>query len=197
MTNLNDKKHIFLLGSGGHASVLVDILTENNISIAAVYAPTPPMNKTLFSDMAYREYDDEIFHYDPDDVLLINGVGMLPKNSLRKELFKKFSEKGFHFMSVVSASAKISNYASLGTGVQICHNAIIQAGAEIGDQTIVNTNAIVEHDVKVGGLNHLAPRSTLCGGVETGGDVFIGAGAVIRPYKKIADGAVIGAQTLV
>ena len=42
---------------------------------------------------------------------------------------------------------------------------VIQSGSVIGDNVIVNTNASVDHDCRIGQHVHLAPGVVVCGNV--------------------------------
>ena len=46
--------------------------------------------------------------------------------------------------------------------------AVINAGSKIGIHTIINTNAIVEHDNQIGDYVHISPSAVLAGGVKVG-----------------------------
>lgn len=94
---------------------------------------------------------------------------------------------------MIASSAQVSPFAEVHMGGQILSSAIIQAGARIGRHTIVNTGVIVEHDCDIGSFNHLAPRSTLCGQVLTGDNVYIGAGATVIQNVRINTNSIVGA----
>lgn len=190
----NSKSNLFLLGNGGHAGVILDMLTEIGVNVSAVYSPVAPVNSTLFADIEHRTSDQDILRYDPENTFLINGIGMLPNKDIRRNVFNRFNNHGYRFISVISPTAKISKHAIIGEGVQIFHNVTVQAGCKIGDHTILNTGVIVEHDCTIGSHNHFAPGTTICGGVETCENVFIGAGATILPNRKISASTVVRAQ---
>lgn len=187
-----DRK-IFVLGSGGHASVLVDILTQQKILISSVFSPDTGITNNVFEDINSFQNEDDIFEFDSETISLVNGIGSLPGNSLRFKIYEKFIEQGYVFQQVISTNAIISKFAFLGEGVQIMPGAIIQAGAVIGDNSIVNTGAIIEHDCVIGTHNHIAPGVTLSGQVKTGDYVHIGTGANVIQSISISDHVVIGA----
>src|SRR5690606_20407341 len=68
---------------------------------------------------------------------------------------------------------------------------------KIGRHSIVNTNAVVEHDCTIGDFVHLAPGTVLCGAVRVDSDTLIGAGTVVIPGKVVGRGVVIGAGSVV
>ena len=43
----------------------------------------------------------------------------------------------------------VSSHAKLSDGIIVMHNVVINAGAQIGINCIINTKSIVEHDVKL------------------------------------------------
>jgi acetyltransferase-like isoleucine patch superfamily enzyme len=71
--------------------------------------------------------------------------------------------------------------------------AILQTGATVGRHSVINTGALVEHDCKIGAYNHIAPKATLCGQVETNENVYVGAGSTVIQGVSIGSGAIVGA----
>lgn len=191
MSSLN--KPLIILGAGGHAAVLVDILRSQGQTILAVVSPQAPSGRPVFDGLAHWPADQQILNYSPNSVELVNGLGSLPGNNVRIRLYDDFSARGYVFASVIASSAIVSPYAKLAGGVQVMPQVVIQAGAEISENCIINTAAVVEHDCKIGKHNHLAPGVILSGGVSTGKHTHIGTGAVITQGVAIGDDVVIAA----
>lgn len=190
-------KALYVLGAGGHSSVLVDSLKENGDVVNAIFSPEQDLSRQSLCDIKHFHDENILLEQDPSHFLLVNGIGSLPGNSLRKIIFCKFSEKGYAFKQVVSKHAIVSSYAILGHGVQIMAGAIVQAAAKIGDNSIINTGAIIEHDCIIGDHNHIAPGVTLSGEVITGDNVHIGTGAVVIQGIKIGHNVVISAGAII
>ena len=189
-------KKIFILGSGGHASVLVDILLQQQIAIAGIAGPgLKSLRKSLENIPCYQ--DSDLLSFKTEEILLINGIGSIPGNSLRFDVYKKFISLGYSFESVIASSAIVSPHAILASGVQVMQGAIIQAGAVIGENTIINTGVIVEHNCIIGSNNHLAPGVTLSGEVESKNNVHFGTGASVIQSIQIGNNSVIGAGATV
>ncbi len=186
-------KPVIVLGAGGHASVLVDMLRSQGVVPIALVAPTASAPRAVLTDISLWHDEAKILAYRPDEVELINGIGSLPGNPLRATLFARYRALGYRFASVVSAQAMVSDYAVLEEGVQVMAGAIIQAGTQIGVNSIINSGAIVDHDCHLGGDNHIAPGAVLSGGVVTGERVHIGTGAAVIQGISIGTDAVVGA----
>ena len=190
-------KPIIIIGGGGHASVLVDILRSQQREILAVVSPEQVSERSVFFDIPRLKYDDDVLGYDRGDVLLVNGVGMTPGSLLKQKLNKYYLSMGYEFETVIANSAQISSYAQIDNGAQIFSGAIVQTGAVVGAHSIVNSNAVIEHDCEIGTYNHIAPRVTLCGQVVTGNNVYIGAAATVIQNISLERDVVIGAGAIV
>ncbi|WP_116472410.1 acetyltransferase [Zobellella maritima] len=191
-------KSLVILGAGGHAAVLAEILKKQGRSLLGVVSPHPLAPRGPLADVPHIDGDERLLaQFGPEQVELVNGVGALPGKDLNWTLFQQFTGLGYRFASVISPYAILSEYVTLGQGVQIMAGVIVQAGVQIGDNTLLNTGCIVEHDCRLGAHNHLAPRATLSGGVTTGYSVHIGTGANIIQGLTIGERAVIGAGTTI
>jgi acetyltransferase EpsM len=62
---------------------------------------------------------------------------------------------------------------------------------------IVNSAAVVEHDVLLGEFSHVSPNATLAGGARVGPMAQIGAGATVLPGKSIGARSIVGAGSVV
>jgi sugar O-acyltransferase (sialic acid O-acetyltransferase NeuD family) len=190
-------KPLIMIGSGGHASVLMDLLQLNGCNVIAYISPDKNNNNQIFESIQYLSDDDDISQFNPDDVLLVNGLGSLPKQNNRVKVTAFFTKLGFSFATVISPHAIVSSSVYLAQGVQVMSGAIIQTGAYIGENSIINTGAIIEHDCNVGANNHIAPRATLCGNVTTQDDVHIGVHACVIQGVDIGKNVVVGAGATV
>ncbi len=182
-----------MIGGGGHASVLAEILLTQGREILAVISPDDVSQRTVFKGITILEKDEDILKFDKDKVLLVNGVGMMPKSGFKQKINEHFLSLGYQFETIIADSAFVSPFSKIEAGAQILPMAIIQTGATVGRHSIINTGALVEHDCKIGAYNHIAPKATLCGQVETNENVYVGAGSIVIQGVSIGSGAIVGA----
>lgn len=190
MSNVNDKP-IAIIGTGGHSSVLADILIKQKRNIVALITPDVKPERQVFNNIPVYNDDEFAKTFTPNDVALVNGIGLIPGNNIRNKIYERYFQNGYKFVSVISSDAYISPFSSIDEGVQIFSGAIIQPGVIIGPHTVINTKAVIEHDCNIGAYNFIAPAATLCGSVTTSEHVFIGASATI------IQGIELGAHTIV
>jgi sugar O-acyltransferase (sialic acid O-acetyltransferase NeuD family) len=180
---------ITILGTGGHARSCADICENiGYTSISYIDVSRPP-----------TELKREIFEQIRDDkssvLKLCLGVGA---NYFREDLFNLFANNdNFSFPIIVDPSAYISKTAVLEPGVVIMPNSSVRNGSRLGVGSLVNTNAVVDHDTEVNAFASLAPGA-ICGGGSTMGErSFLGLNSVLRESVSIGSDVVIGANSFV
>ncbi|MBP2241991.1 UDP-perosamine 4-acetyltransferase [Cytobacillus eiseniae] len=187
-------KPVILIGNGGHASVLTEILLQQNCPIIGFTAPENQENRFK---IPYIGTDDVIDFYNQKDINLVLGLGSITVSTVRAKMFQLFKEKGYTFSSVIHQSAVISQYCMLGEGVQVMAGTVIEAFVEIADNTIINTSSSINHDCRIGKHCHIAPSTTLSGNVTVGDLTHIGTGSTVIQNVQIGSQVLIGAGSLV
>lgn len=190
-------EEILILGGGGHAASLADILErENKYKIAGYVINESQVSCSI--DYPVIGTDDELLNlYQSGIRNAVIGIGYLGKSVLREKLYEHLKEIGFSLPVICDPSAIVSEHVEIGEGTSIGKGVIINAGAEIGKMCIINTGAIIEHDCIVEDFAHISVGGVLCGSVRVGKASFVGANATVIQEKKIGKQCIIGAGTTV
>jgi UDP-perosamine 4-acetyltransferase len=189
---------VVLLGAGGHAKVVLDLLQALDRQVIGVCDPGLADQGILqWRDLPVLGSDEAVEQHHPDSIELANGTGSLPGNHLRRRLHAQFTRQGYRFATLIHPSAIFGSGIELGQGVQIMAGVIVQADTHIGDDVILNTGARIDHDGEIGNHVHIAPGAVLSGDVRVADGCHIGSGVVIIQGVRLGRGAVIGAGTTV
>ncbi len=183
-----------VIGGGGHARVLADILSGSTDLKLIGYADFNPCQAM---ELPYLGNDSAIEELSRKDLLLVNGIGSVNLPVRRREVYLKFSGKGFRFANVIQHAASVSPAATLMEGAQVIGASVIQAGAVIGQNCLINTSSVIDHDCFIGAHSHIAPGAVLSGNVTIGTGCHVGAGTTIIQGVRIGDHVLIGAGSLV
>jgi sugar O-acyltransferase (sialic acid O-acetyltransferase NeuD family) len=190
-------KGCIIIGFGGHSRLLIEILQDHNKHILGV----TEINKDLIDQSAetikFLGDDDVILDYSSNKVSLVNGLGHLPRETVREDIYNRFTSEGFLFTNLIHSSAIVSKKIHLETGIQILAGSIIQQGSSIGVNTIINTKVSIDHDSEIGNHCHIAPGVTVCGNVSIGDNSFIGAGTTIINNINIGKNCLVAAGSLI
>lgn len=193
---MKDQRPLVLLGSGGHAKVAMSLAIANGRTVSGMCTLDPAAG-AIWRGIPVLGGDEMLDGLDTSRCLLLNGVGMLPAQSQRRQLFERLARNGFVFATLYHPSAWVDPTAILGQGVQVMAGCIIQADASIGENTLINTGSLVDHDCVIGAHVHIAPGATLCGNVRIGDGAFVGSGATIIHGISVGTGAIVGAGVTV
>ena len=171
-----------IIGCGGHAKVVYEIAEQNSIFFDAFIDPKIIEFKNL-----KKIQESDFFN------AYFMGIGGTITDNLmhRHHLYKEYKKKGCLSFTLQSAQSYVSTSAIIGIGTLVAHQAIIQAGASVGENVIINTGAIIEHDAMIEDGCHIAPGAIILGGARIGTCSMIGAAAVILP------GQIVSPQTLI
>jgi sugar O-acyltransferase (sialic acid O-acetyltransferase NeuD family) len=191
-----------LLGGGGHAAVVADMLLLSGYTLAGFLAPQARGLLQTGGAWPWLGADDTLSTLDPRQVVLANGMGNRPRrndNGLghRQRAYLAACALGFAFPPLQHPSATVARGTVVAPGSQIMAGAVLQVGTEIGENSLVNTRASIDHHCRIGAHVHVGPGAVLCGQVEIGAGVHVGAGAVLLPGISVGEGAVIAAGAVV
>ncbi len=189
---------IIVLGKGGHAGSLVDVLERENIYEIAGYVINECEKKTSCDHYPIIGNDtdlERIFQSGIKNAAL--GIGFLGKSDLRERVWGILKKIGFMLPVICDPSAILAQNVQIEEGSFIGKRAVVNTNAYIGKMCIINTGAIIEHDCKVEDFSHISVGSVLCGNVQVGKSVLVGANATVIQGITIGDHCIIGAGTTV
>jgi UDP-perosamine 4-acetyltransferase len=188
-------RRVLLIGAGGHARVCLEALLDDGATevIGAVSADGSGV-ASLGVPMLGRHDELEKITSGSGDITLCVAIG---DNEARRSITSNITESGHAVTQAISRFAMVSVTAICGDGVQLLPGSVVNAATLIGNGTIVNTNASIDHDCLVGAFVHVAPGVAIGGGVTIGDLAFVGLGARVLPGVTIGAGARIGAGAVV
>jgi len=188
---------VIIIGAGGHAAVVADALLAAGQQVLGFVDNDARRHGRSVCDRPVLGDDTALEGFDTANVLLANGIGGTRGDGLRAAVQRRLEGAGWHFVAVRHPSAAASPFAQLGPSVQLMAHSVVQPGARLGAGCIVNSAAVVEHDVQLGPYVHVACNATLCGGVSVGAGSHVGAAAVVRQGVRLGDATVVGAGAVV
>lgn len=197
-------KPFIVIGAGGHAGVVVDLLLAHSANILFLTDANAERHGSKVLDMPIVGTDAQISDHTPNTVYLAMGLGIsgrghiLMENTQRRlDLARAFAGRGYRFPPLVHPTAVVARNAELGDGAQIMAGTVIQPNCRIGAFAVINTGANVDHDSSVGAGSHVAPGATLCGRVAIGEAAYVGAGATVVNNKTLGDRVLVTAGSVV
>lgn len=189
-----------LWGAKGHALVLEEIVRAQGGEVVALFDGSPDVVPSLKGVEFLQGLDAyEVWSRGQNDRASINAIAAIggAKGRARRDYLEIFRRWNFRTPSLIHASAVLSPSAQVGDNCHVLAGAVVGTAVELGEASIVNTNASVDHECVLDAGVHVAPGATLCGCVNVGENTLIGAGSVVLPNVRIGANVVIGAGSVV
>ena len=180
---------IVIIGSGGHANSLIDLIeSSNKFKIEGYFDKAK--NKKI--KLKYLGDDTEIKKYKFKFAAIGIGLGLSPKKKM--QLVKQYKNQDISFPKLIHKSSYVSRTCKIHDGAQVFAGTIINANSQIGSYTIINTGSIIEHDCFVGENSFICPGSIILGSCKIGKNTIIGSRNVILPNTNILSNTFIKAK---
>ena len=168
------KQDIIIIGSGGHAKVVVDIIEEMDVFNIIGVTTVDQEPGSFFQGYTVLGNDDVLPDYQRKGIKhAVMGLGGYRDNRLRKKVFEFIKSLGFSFQNIIHPSAIVSKSAKLGEGVVIFPGAVLNTEVEVGNNSIIATGSTIDHETVIG--NH----------------VLVSAGVTVGAYSKIEDNVLL------
>jgi len=186
------EKSILLLGAGGHARACIDVLEmAGYFRIGGLLGVRSEVGSSV---LGYR-----VLGTDADLARLLRehgnaliAVGQIKTAEPRMRLFELAQTHECALPVVVSPRAHVSKHASIASGTIVMHGAVVNAGARVGRNCILNSLSLVEHDAVIEDHCHIATSAVVNSGVQVGAGSFIGSNSSVRQGLHIGERCVIG-----
>ena len=179
----------YLIGAGGHASVIEDIAKKNNFILDGVFYDGDIKNLTNL-----KKIDEikNVLDYASGNNFIVAFGDIESRINLVENL-----EGKINWFTLIDPTAIISSNVKIGNGTVIMPGTVINSGVNIGNHVIINSGSIIEHGCDIGDHVHISPGSTICGNSKISFGAWIGANSVIINAIKIGKKAIIGAGSVV
>jgi acetyltransferase EpsM len=188
-----DEKRLIIYGAGGHGRSLAALIWElDRYEIVGFLDDGCPPGDQIFG-LPILGGGEDLSSLAQDGLrLAVNGVGGIGNLDSRLSVYKQLRRAGFHVPTVAHPTAWIEKSARLEDGCQVFPFTYIGTEASISFGCIINTSAIVSHNVALRPYVNLSPGATLAGGVIVGERALIGMRATVNLNVQVGEGALIG-----
>lgn len=188
-------KRLVIYGTGGHAAEVLDLIDAIN-AIQPTWQVDGFLVDASFQDapfyLGYPVLGDHGYLKTSPETAIVIAIGSGQARQMIANKIRNLITSPF-FPTLIHPDAIISSRATLGAGIQICAQSIIQARASIEGHVIINVACSISHDCAIGSFATLAPGVRLAGNVTVANHASLGIGVVAIPGVHLGEGSIIGA----
>ena len=190
--------NIVIIGSSGHAKVIIDIVQqEGKFNVAGLLDRFRDVGeKTLGYPVLGKEEDlpELIKAHD-----LKGAIVAIGDNFVRSKVAARIEEisPDLPFVSAIHPKTSIAMDVSIGEGTVVMAGVSINPCSSVGRFCILNTNSSLDHDSILEDFASLAPGATTGGNCRIGQYSAVSIGAVLIHGIRVGEHTVVGAGSLV
>ncbi len=191
------KPNLVIIGSSGHAKVIIDIFEKQNshVILGLLDDYRSPNEETLNYKVlgGINSISELAETYDSLEVFVAIG-----DNWARSEMVKQIENlsSNIQFPNAIHPSVQLANKVTLGRGIAIMAGVIVNSDSNIGDFCFLNTKSSADHDTQMDNYSSLGPSVTLGGNVSIGAFSALSIGVTTIEKVKIGKHSIIGAGAL-
>lgn len=192
-------KKIVIIGAGGHAREVLDILLtcqtgDKRAEVLGFIDEDPDRHGQILAGLPILGDFRWFEKVNRKEIAVICAVGT---PHICRKLVNQAKSIGLQFANVISPQAWISPQARLGQGVIVFPGVIINTGAVIGNCVTLNVAVTVSHDTIIDDFCNINPGVHIAGNVHISEGCYIGMGANIIQGITIGPWSIIGAGAVV
>ena len=132
----------------------------------------------------------------PEQFAMYVAIGFKNVNQARAGVYARCKDKGYHLISYLSSKAASWGHVEIGDNTFIRGNAVIEPFVKIGSNVVIGSSQI-GHNSIIGDHCWISGQAIIAGNVKVGDFCFVGANSTIRDGVTLAPECVIGAGALI
>lgn len=184
-------ENLIVIGAGGYAKSVLDSVNLASYHMVGFIDERTDKKKHLGYPVLAHSLETLL---NPERFVYFIAIG---NNEKRKKWYERLKAAGLRLITVVDASALVSEHAQLGEGCFVGKLAVVNSGAVIGNDCIINTRCLVEHGCQVLDHANLSTNAVINGDVKVGRGSFIGSCSVTIGQLQIGNWSTVGAGAVV
>lgn len=186
------RKNIAIVGAGGFAREVYQLLDKNIFIPVGFIAPNKP------NDLPLPVIgDDTIIAELVRDGIATSVVVAIGDMKVRERISEDALQNGLLLPPIIHESSIMLSEHPVKDGVIVYPNVVIMNSCKIGKGVLLNSGVTLGHDVEIGDYSNINPGSNLAGKVIVGKKSMIGIGSSIKENVNIGDNVIIGAGSVV
>lgn len=190
-------KKLVIIGAGEFGEIAYEYFTYDSEYDVVAFAVEKKYRKNdeLFS-LPVIDFEDCADKYPPTEYDVFVAITYVQLNRARKRMYEECVRLGYHCASYISSHAFVWHNAEIGENTFIFENNVIQYHAKIGNNVVLWSGNHIGHRTVVEDNCWLTSHDVVSGFCRIGRGSFIGVNATIGDNVTIAEDVVLGAGSV-
>jgi sugar O-acyltransferase (sialic acid O-acetyltransferase NeuD family) len=190
--------NVVIFGTGEFAQVAsIYLEADSPHKVVAFCVDRERMSEGEILGKPVVAFEDLPGKYPPGAVELYVAIGFKGLNHARAEVFHRCKALGYNCIRYVCSRAIQWGHVEVGENTFVFENNVLQPFVRIGDNCVLWSGNHIGHHARVGDHCFITSHVVVSGGAEIGDYCFLGVNATVGDHMTVAAGCVIGAGALV
>lgn len=192
------KKKVVIFGLGDFARIAYVYLREDSpYEVVAFTANREYIEADNLLGVPIVPFEELLQSHPPSEYAMFVAIGFKGINQARAGVYEQCKALGYEFITYICSKATQWGEIEVGENTFIFENNVIQPFVKIGNNTILWSGNHIGHDSRIGNHVFIASHVVVSGNVQIGDYCFVGVNATFADGVKIAPSCLIGAGALI
>ncbi|WP_421227864.1 acetyltransferase [Aeromonas enteropelogenes] len=184
---------IVIIGAGEFAQIAYEYFThDSEHDVIGFCVEREYLTQTELFGLPITALEDMPQQYPADDFLAFIGIPASNMNRLRKRLYTEVKKLGYKFASYISSHAFIWHNAEIGENTFIFENNVVQPFTRIGNNCILWSGNHIGHRTVIHDHCFLSSHVVVSGYCDVGSGSFLGVNSTLNDNIKIGEYCLVG-----
>ena len=183
-----DKKKLVIVGAGEFAEIAYEYFTyDSDYEVVGFAVEKAYIKEKELFGKPITALENILTVYPPEKYVLYTAVTYTQFNRVRKRLYEYCKNLGYSFATYISSKAFVWKNAEIGENTFIFENNIIQYHVKVGNNCVLWSGNHIGHRSVIRDNCWLTSQAVVSGFCEIGKNCFVGVNATIGDKVKIPD----------
>lgn len=189
---------IVIIGAGEFAQIAYEYFThDSNHEVVGFCVERDYLNQTELFGLPVSALEEMPSRYPFGDFMAFIGIPASDMNRLRKRLYMQVKGMGYCFATYVSSRAFVWHNAEIGENTFIFENNVVQPFTKIGDNCILWSGNHIGHRTVVHDHCFLTSHVVVSGYCDVGSGAFLGVNSTLNDHIRIGEHCLVGSGSLI
>jgi sugar O-acyltransferase (sialic acid O-acetyltransferase NeuD family) len=191
-------ERVVIVGAGEQGALAYEYFTHDSPHEVVAFSVEPQfLESDTFYGLPVVAFDELASAYPPASVRAFVAVSSTQLNRVRRRLYDAVKEAGYDCLSYVSSSAFVWHNVEIGENTFVFENNVLQHGVRLGDNVILWSGNHVGHQTAIEDDVFVASHAVISGFCTVGRSAYLGVNCTIANDLALAEDCIIGAGAVV
>jgi sugar O-acyltransferase (sialic acid O-acetyltransferase NeuD family) len=189
---------IVVVGAGEQAELAYEYFTHDSPHEVVAFSVESEFldNEELFG-LPVIPFEEITEQYGPGEYRAFVAISSTQLNRIRTRLYREVKERGYQCVSYVSSHAFVWHNVEIGENTFVFENNVLQYGVSVGDNVILWSGNHVGHQTKIEDNCFVSSHVVISGFCTIGNGSFLGVNSTFGDGLTVGRDCVIGAGAVV